>query len=611
MKFQKLHQLKFSWRKLIAADIAFKLILFLVLTPVISLMFRFFVELSGRTVLADTDIAIFLIHPLGWLALIIVGSAFVCTLALEQAVLMTLCLCAFHGLQLNVWESLRSVLHHATGIYRITALMLIRLLGIVLPFLASGGFLFWYFLTDHDINYYLTKKPLPFWYAVFSIGPVLLIMLLLVLRSLVNWSFAFPLHLFEHVAAADCLRISQQRTHGHKGKIARGIVLWAVGNFLISAILTAVTVTLGSLIVPEYVDSIWWLAITLGFVLSIWTLVNFITNLLANISFAVLLSYLYDSYGRSEAFTLPEDSGHQFSWEIRWTRRRLAAAFVIASLLATTIGITAIHTVRLEDDVEITAHRGGAFKAPENTLAAIRQGIADGADWIEIDVQESKDGVVLVAHDNDLMKVAGSPLKIWQGTAAELQAIDIGSYFSADYASERVPTLDEVLKLCKGKARLNIELKYYGHTQNLEQKVVELVESNGMENHIVIMSLKMNGIRKIQKLRPDWTVGLLTAVAAGDLTRSDVDFLAVSTKLAKRDFIHTAHRKGKAVYAWTVNDPVTMSTMIGRGVDNIITDDPEMAREVLEDRAEMSPVERVLIEFSYLFRRQEPKVIEQ
>ncbi|HCS53571.1 glycerophosphodiester phosphodiesterase [Rubinisphaera sp.] len=611
MKFQKLRSLKPFWRKLIVADVAFKIILLIVLTPLVSLMFRFFVELSGRTVLADTDIAIFLIHPTGWFALIIVGSALICTFAMEQAVLMTLSLSTFHGLQLRVTESLRIVLYKASGIYRITARMIFRLLGIIIPFLVLGLLIFWYFLTDHDINYYLTEKPQQFWYAIYGIAPLLMVMFGLVLRSLVNWSFAYQLHLFEHVPAEDCLRMSQQRTLGHRMKIAKGIILWAIANFLISTLLMTAAITLGTLIVPESVESIMWLAFTLGVVLAVWNVANFLVNLIANISFAVLLSLLYDSCGGSDSFSFPETSGDRFSWTIRWNRRRIAAAFLIGSLVAITIGATALHTVQLDDHVEITAHRGGAFKAPENTLAAIRQGIADKADWIEIDVQESKDGVVLVAHDKDLMKVARSPLKIWQGTAAELQAIDIGSYYNADYASERVPTLDDVLKLCKGKVRVNIELKYYGHTQNLEQKVVDLVEANGMEDNIVIMSLKIAGIKKIQQLRPNWTVGLLTAVAAGDLTRSKVDFLAVSTKLAKRGFIQSAHQKGKAVHAWTVNDPVTMSTMVSRGVDNIITDDPEMAREVLEDRAEMSPVERVLIEFSYLFRRQKNEVIEQ
>ena len=155
--------------------------------------------------------------------------------------------------------------------------------------------------------------------------------------------------------------------------------------------------------------------------------------------------------------------------------------------------------MRLDDDVEITAHRGGAAKAPENTLAAIQQAIEDQTDWVEIDVQESRDGVVIVAHDSDLKKVSGFDAKIWEATADELRAIDIGSYFGPAFSSERVPTLAEVLDACRGRVRVNIELKYYGHDQNLEQKVVDLVEEHEMVDDVVIMSLNADGVRKFKR----------------------------------------------------------------------------------------------------------------
>ena len=81
----------------------------------------------------------------------------------------------------------------------------------------------------------------------------------------------------------------------------------------------------------------------------------------------------------------------------------------------------------------------------------------------------------------------------------------------------------------------------------------------------------------------------------GDLTRAQADFLAVKATLASRAFIRSAHGQNKRVFVWTVNDPISMSTLIGRGVDGIITDHPALARQVLAERAEMSSVERLLI----------------
>ena len=256
------------------------------------------------------------------------------------------------------------------------------------------------------------------------------------------------------------------------------------------------------------------------------------------------------------------------------TKLRVIFGFVIAVLTAAIMGVSLIHSIQLQDRVVITAHRGGAYHAPENTLAAIERGIQEGADWIEIDVQESRDGVVLVAHDSDLMKVAGNPIKIWNGSAEELRGIDIGSFISREFSDQRMPTLDEVLKACRGRAGVNIELKYYGHDQDLERRVVEIVEANGMEDEIVIMSLEADGLAKMKKLRPNWSCGLLTAVVAGDLTRMPVDFLAVKDSIATGSFVEAAHRNGKTVAAWTLNDAYRMSLMISRGVDNLITDRP-------------------------------------
>jgi glycerophosphoryl diester phosphodiesterase len=208
----------------------------------------------------------------------------------------------------------------------------------------------------------------------------------------------------------------------------------------------------------------------------------------------------------------------------------------------------------------------------------------------------------MVVHDSDLKKLGGADLKIWEATAEELRQVDIGSKFSPDFSDQRVPTLEEVLKLCKGKAKVNIELKYYGHDERLEQRVAELVEAHDMQDSVIIMSLKYDAVKKMKKLRPDWTVGLLTAVAVGDLTtHNQADFFAVNTDLATRRFIRKAHDVNKQVFVWTVNEPITISTMAGRGVDSIITDKPALARRVLDNRKTLSSIERLLIELAEVF----------
>ena len=116
-----------------------------------------------------------------------------------------------------------------------------------------------------------------------------------------------------------------------------------------------------------------------------------------------------------------------------------------------------------------------------------------------------------------------------------------------------------------------------------------------MADEVVVMSLKSDKVAKIKKLRPDWTYGLLTSIQLGDISSFDVDFLGVSAGGASRGFVRRAQQKGFDVYVWTVNDPYQMSAMMSRGVDGIITDEPELANRVREIRAELSPVQRLLI----------------
>jgi glycerophosphoryl diester phosphodiesterase len=158
-----------------------------------------------------------------------------------------------------------------------------------------------------------------------------------------------------------------------------------------------------------------------------------------------------------------------------------------------------------------------------------------------------------------------------------------------------VPTLRQALELAKGRAGVFIELKYYGREFRLEERVVDVVEELGMASDIVIMSLKYDGVRATEALRPDWKYGLLNAVAIGDLTRLDVDFLAPTANSTTVPLIRRTHGRGMEVYPWCINDPVQMWVMMSRGVDGIITDRVALANHIKRLRADVTPLGRVVV----------------
>lgn len=161
--------------------------------------------------------------------------------------------------------------------------------------------------------------------------------------------------------------------------------------------------------------------------------------------------------------------------------------------------------------------------------------------------------------------------------------------------------MSEVLELCRDRAGVLIELKYYGHNEKLEERVAEIVENAAMADQVMLMSLDYAGIQRMRALRPGWKVGLLTSVAAGKLGKLDLDFYAVNARFGSRSFVGRAQGDDRQVMVWTVNDGVTMSRMMSRGVDGIITDEPGLGREVLAERAALNAGERLLIELAGLF----------
>ena len=179
-------------------------------------------------------------------------------------------------------------------------------------------------------------------------------------------------------------------------------------------------------------------------------------------------------------------------------------------------------------------------------MAAVLKAIDDGADWVEIDVQESADGEVIVAHDSDFMKSAGVELKVWNATMSDIARIDVGSSFDPAYAAERTPTLRDVLVAARGKSRVMIELKYYGHNVDLEDRVARIVEETEMTDKIAVISLKLPMVEKMRGLRPGWRTGILAARAVGDLSKLDTNFIAVNTGQVSVGLIRRCKAERKA-----------------------------------------------------------------
>lgn len=239
----------------------------------------------------------------------------------------------------------------------------------------------------------------------------------------------------------------------------------------------------------------------------------------------------------------------------------------------------------LDNPVEVTAHRGYSAVYPENTIPAFKGAIQVGADWAELDVQQTADGEVIVMHDSNLKRTTGLDKEVWQVTWDEIKDLDNGSWFDKKYQTVRIPTLEEVLKVCRGKIHLNIEIKPSGHDKDLEEQVAKLLKKYHMRDTCVVSSLKYDSLRKIKQADDSIETAYITSVSYGNFTDLEyADGYSVESTLLSKSFVNKAQKAGKQIYVWTVNSEERLEKVVGMGIDNVITDDPVMAKELIYEQ---------------------------
>ncbi len=245
----------------------------------------------------------------------------------------------------------------------------------------------------------------------------------------------------------------------------------------------------------------------------------------------------------------------------------------------------------IASEAKITSHRGSSFEAPENTIPAIEAAISNMSDFVEIDVQETKDGVVVLYHDASLNRITGSGGKIWEYTYGELLTMDFGSWFSEEFAGTRVATLEEALEICRGKISMNIELKDNLISETLVDAVLEQIELYGMEEQVVISSASYRYLKEVREKNPNIRTGYILGAAYGNYFEDDnIDFFSIRSGFITGSLVKSAHDSGKEVHAWTVNTEAELSRMKRLQVDNIITDLPVLAREVLYSEPDVETI---------------------
>ena len=246
------------------------------------------------------------------------------------------------------------------------------------------------------------------------------------------------------------------------------------------------------------------------------------------------------------------------------------------------------------NDFLIISHRGAAKFAPENTLASINTALKLHPNRIEIDVQQTQDSVVVLMHDTTLDRTTNGTGLIKEKTFLELNKLEAGSWFSDDFSNEKIPTLEDVLKLVNGKCQLIVELKkgnnYY---PNIEKNIVSLIGKYNADSWVIVHSFDTEILERVHKLNPNITLHKLLVgklkfipfIISTDLETLDIDnhpyikAYSLNYVFANREIIKFLKSKGKEVNVWNLNNANSAKELISLGIDGIITDNPNLLKD--------------------------------
>ncbi len=263
------------------------------------------------------------------------------------------------------------------------------------------------------------------------------------------------------------------------------------------------------------------------------------------------------------------------------------ACLFFLSVMLMMLGMVRSEEERIQKEkkqIMITAHRGASHGAPENTRASVALAIKEQADYAEIDVRLTADGVPVLMHDRALFRTTGIVNEIDKVRYAEVTSYDVGGRYAEKYTGETVPCLREILEEYGAKIKFNIELKD-GDSPELAEAVVKLIEDYGLEKRCVVTSDSYDLLVLVKKSNRTIKTGYIMSLVYGEIFGYDaVDFYSIKSESVTEQLVKSAHAKGKEIHAWTVNKYYEIKRMQAMGVDNIITDCPAYVREVLQKK---------------------------
>lgn len=582
-----MRRLTAHWKPLILFEILWKLVTLLVIAPACAGLIQLAIQLAKLKYLTTSNLLQFLRSP--WTILLL-------AVLLLLAALYTLfeiaavCTCfrqsRFQKVRTTLGRMVRSGLQSVLHFFRGGGPFLVLHLLVLIPlmqFSATSGIFTAMGIPDF-LAYYMTKKEF--------LLPIYVAAIILCCLLSVRWVFSSVLFTQNQCSYRSARATSVQLVRGRFWQTFFSVLVWNCCYFaallvflcMITVVVLMVIRATGS---NDLIMSQAMRILKLLIQIVLWSFSFFATP----ICMAHLTALLEKRCVQMPEVVLPEPvplsrSAKPFR---RSTAVLTACCFTVAALGLNLSYVYSVFTgkanfrLALFQNPTVMAHRGLSADAPENTLYAFSDAISVGADFIELDVQQTRDGVLVVMHDSNLKRTTGVNKDIWDVDYADIQNLDAGSWFDPAYANARIPTLEETLQFVDKRAKLNIEIKPTKHgSDTLEQDVAELITQYQYTDACYVTSFSYGSLKKVKEANPEIRTGYLMSVAYGQFySLKYADAFSLNKVFVTSQVVNAAHQQGKQIFAWTVNSMSEVRSLCNLHVDSIITDDPVMVQNVI------------------------------
>lgn len=582
-----MRRLTAHWKPLILFEILWKLVTLLVIAPACAGLIQLAIHLAKLKYLTTSNLLQFLRSP--WTILLL-------AVLLLLAALYTLfeiaavCTCfrqsRFQKVRTTLGRMVRSGLQSVLHFFRGGGPFLVLHLLVLIPlmqFSATSGIFTAMGIPDF-LAYYMTKKEF--------LLPIYVAAIILCCLLSVRWVFSSVLFTQNQCSYRSARATSVQLVRGRFWQTFFSVLVWNCCYFaallvflcMITVVVLMVIRATGS---NDLIMSQAMRILKLLIQIVLWSFSFFATP----ICMAHLTALLEKRCVQMPEVVLPEPvplsrSAKPFR---RSTAVLTACCFTAAALGLNLSYVYSVFTgkanfrLALFQNPTVMAHRGLSADAPENTLYAFSDAISVGADFIELDVQQTRDGVLVVMHDSNLKRTTGVNKDIWDVDYADIQNLDAGSWFDPAYANARIPTLEETLQFVDKRAKLNIEIKPTKHgSDTLEQDVAELITRYQYTDACYVTSFSYGSLKKVKEANPEIRTGYLMSVAYGQFySLKYADAFSLNKVFVTSQVVNAAHQQGKQIFAWTVNGMSEVRSLCNLHVDSIITDDPVMVQNVI------------------------------